>query len=328
MDTRPVAIVRGGELFRREPYTEGSVGPVRRAVVVSVVVQLGACTTMGDVLDEIEADGGGSGESSGGESSDGASSSGGAGAQSCGDGEVDWWCPSPGLTWQTQRAGPLDYAEVADIYALPLFMTDAATVDTLHGDDRAVICWFSAGISTWADPDRELVGPALGTIIGEGPEHWLDTEAAVVREAMLARLDAAVALGCDAVEPGDLDGWQIDSGWPLTRDTTIGYLEWLVENAHARGLAIALQDGPEIAADVEDEVDFAMDYGCLAAGTCDQLAGFTARGKTILHAELIAPELVTMVETYAIDVCAQSESLALVTIFKKPDLNAWRYPCD
>ncbi len=274
---------------------------------------------MGDVLDAIEADGGGTGDGSSTEAAD---------AQSCGAGDVDWWCPPATMTWQAQRVGALDYTELADVYALPLFTTDAATVDALHGDDRSVICWFSAGISTWADPDRELVGPALGTIIGQGPEHWLDTEATVVREAMLARLDSAVALGCDAIEPGDLDGWQIDSGWPLTRETTIGYLDWLVDNAHARGLAIALQDGTEIADDVVDRVDFAMDYGCLAAGTCDRLAGFTARGKTVLHAELIDPELVTDIELYAPDVCAQSDALALVTIFKKPDLNTWRYSCD
>jgi hypothetical protein len=71
-----------------------------------------------------------------------------------------------------------------------------------------------------------------------------------------------------------------------------------------------------------------MDYGCLAAGTCEQLGGFTAAGKLVLHAELIPGDMVADVELFAVEVCADSDALALVTIFKKPELNAWRHPCD
>jgi hypothetical protein len=292
------------------------------------------CTTTGDVLEAIDT-GDGEGSETGGVGSEmgassGADDSSGAELDACGA-DGGWWCPepAPGLTWQVQRLVPIDATVEAEIFGVPMFATDAATVASLQGEGRRVICWFSAGISTWNDPDRGIVLPATGPDIVPGqPERWMDLGSPIVRDAMLVRLDQAVALGCDAVEPGDIDGYLVDSGLPLTRDGTVEFAAWLAEGAHARGLAIALNDGNELASELASSVDFAMDYGCLAAGTCEQLGVLTAAGKLVLHAELIPADMVMDVEMFAVDVCADSDALALVTIFKKPDLNAWRHPCD
>lgn len=275
----------------------------------------------------------GTGTSAGGTetgTSSGVDDSSGAPTDACGA-DGGWWCPEPaaGLTWQVQRLVPIDAAEDGEIFGVPMFATDVATIAALKGEGRRVVCWFSAGISTWNDPDRNMVLPATGPDIVAGqPERWMDLGSTIVRDAMLARLDQAVALGCDAVEPGDIDGYLVDSGLPLTREGTLEFVAWLAEGAHARGLAIALNDGNELAGELEPSVDLAMDYGCLAAGTCGQLGVFTTADKLVLHAEIVPVEMIAEVEMLAVEVCSDSDALALVTIFKKPDLNAWRHPCD
>jgi hypothetical protein len=300
---------------------------------VALGLGVAGCTTTGNVLDAIGTsdDGAETGEPTGADAGSSGSGSGSTGAalDACGNAPAAWWCPEAGLTWQVQRIGPLDATVDAAVYGVPMFETDAATIAALRDQDRRVICWFSAGISTWSDPDRDTIYPATGPDIVPGqPERWIDLGSAIVRDAMLGRLDQAVALGCDAVEPGDIDGYLADSGVPLTREGTVEFVAWLAEEAHARGLAIALHDGNELAADLEPAVDLAMDYGCLAAGTCEQLAVFGAAGKLVLHAELVPADMVAEIEPLAAELCVDSEALALVTIFKKPDLNAWRHPCD
>lgn len=305
-------------------------GQVRPLAVAALLGLLGgACTTTGDVLDAKDGTGATGDASLGSDSSSGAEDSSSSGEElgPCGD-NGGAWCPAPGTTWQVQRTGPLDTTEVAEIYDVELFTTDLAGVAGLHNAERRVVCWFSAGISTWDDPDRMTVLPATGAeVVPMEPMRWMDHGSTIVREAMLARLDQAAALGCDAVEPGDLDGYLVDSGFALTREGTIEYVELLATEAHARGLAIALSDGNELAADLEPSLDFAIDFGCLANGTCDALAPFVDAGKLVLHAELIAAESVYDVEARAAEVCPASEALSMVSIFKKPDLNFWRYPC-
>jgi Glycoside-hydrolase family GH114 len=312
------------------------VGPNYRAWSIAVGLGVVGCTTTGDVLDAIDTgDTGDTGDTSPETGASGeltgvdGSSSDGSGLDACGGSAGAWWCPEPGLTWQVQRIGPIDATVDAAVYGVPMFATDVATIAALHGEDRRVVCWFSAGISTWSDPDRNTVLPATGPDIVPGqPERWIDLGSSIVRDAMLVRLDQAVALGCDAVEPGDIDGYLADSGLPLTREGTVEFVAWLADGAHARGLAIALHDGNELAADLEPAVDLAMDYGCMAAGTCAQLGVFGSAGKLVLHAEIVPAEMVAEIEPLAAELCPQSDMLALVTIFKKPDLNAWRHPCD
>lgn len=297
--------------------------------VAYLAVPAAACTTTGDVLEAADGDGTGAGTMGGSGTEAGASTDGtGAVGNACGDPDDAWWCPEPGLTWQVQRQTPIDLMVIADVYSVPLFTIDVATIATLRGADHRVICWFSAGISAWGEPDRDIVFPATGPDIVPGQsERWMDLASPIIRDAMAVRLDQAAALGCDAVEPGDIDGYLADSGLPLTREGTVEFMAWLATEAHARGLAIALNDGNELAAELEPSVDLAIDYGCLVASTCGQLGVFTDAGKLVLHAELIAADAVFEVEQMAVEVCADSTALSLVTIFKKTDLNAWIHPC-
>ena len=292
------------------------------------------CTTTGDVLDAIGTDTGDPGAAtsagaSGSGSSAGDDSSTGTPGDPCGS-DGAWWCPEPGMSWQVPRYVPIDDTVAAAVISVPLFTTDLAAMAALHAQDRRVLCWFSAGISTWGEPDRDVVNPAATgpEIVPGQPERWMDLDSPIVRDAMIVRLDQARALGCDGVEPSDIDGYLADSGLALTRAGTVDFVTWLADEAHAHGLAIALHDGNELVGELGDAVDLALDYGCLASGTCASLAPISDAGKLVLHAEIVAPEKVGDIATLAIEVCSTSAMLSLVTVFKKPDLGGWAYPCD
>lgn len=73
-----------------------------------------------------------------------------------------------------------------------------------------VICYFSAGSyevdrTDWpADFDRDLYGKEL---IGWPGEYWLNINSTVVQDVMFNRIRLAAKMGCDAVDPDNVDGY-------------------------------------------------------------------------------------------------------------------------
>jgi len=73
-----------------------------------------------------------------------------------------------------------------------------------------VICYFSAGSyevdrTDWpANFDRDLYGKEL---VGWPGEYWLDINNTAVQDVMFNRIRLAAQLGCDAVDPDNVDGY-------------------------------------------------------------------------------------------------------------------------
>jgi hypothetical protein len=59
---------------------------------------------------------------------------------------------------------------------------------------------------------------------------------------LFARLDLAVAKGCDGVEPDNVDGYANNTNFPLTVQDQLQFNIWLANEAHARGLSIGLKN--------------------------------------------------------------------------------------
>ena len=156
--------------------------------------------------------------------------------------------PSPGTSWQWQLSGAIDLSVDAAVYDVDLFATDAATVDLLHARGRRVICYLSAG--PWEDwrPDRDAFSPeVIGKDYARWPgEKWLDIRRLdLVGPPLTARLDVCRAKGFDAVEPDNVDGFEADSGFPLSADDQLRFNRWFAQQAPAHGLAVALKNDAE-----------------------------------------------------------------------------------
>ena len=66
-----------------------------------------------------------------------------------------------------------------------------------------------------------------------------------------SRLDIAAARGCDGVEPDNVDGYDNDSGFELTRADQIDFNRFLATEAHQRGLSVGLKNALDLVEELE-----------------------------------------------------------------------------
>lgn len=236
------------------------------------------------------------------------------------------WAPVPGESWQWQLTGAVETFPDVAMVDLDLFRVDRATVDALHADDRVLICYFSAGTVEDFRPDvSDLPEAAIGREMAEWPdERWLDVMHPAVRSLATERMDRAAALGCDGVEPDNVDGFANRSGLPLNATEQLSFNRFLADEAHARGLSVGLKNDLDQVAALEPWFDWALNEECAAYEECGVLRAFTEdAGKAAFHVEYVdrwadAPAL-------AAAVCGRGPGLS--TLIKTWDVGPEYLPC-
>lgn len=240
-----------------------------------------------------------------------------------------WYRPATSITWQWQLQESLNTSYDVDLYEVDLFDTPIATIQSLKDAGRAVLCYFSAG--SWEDfrDDADSFPAAvLGNVYSGFPdERWLDIRSPTVLTLMNTRLDLARQKGCDGVEADNVDGFGNASGFPLTAADQLAFNRRLFNGAHQRGLAVALKNDGDQAAELIDYVDLSVNERCHELGECGQLEEFIAAGKTVLNAEYL-PDYVS--DTGARDaMCGQARGRGFHTLVLPEDLDdSFRFSCD
>lgn len=200
---------------------------------------------------------------------------------------VDWWQPTPGTSWQIQLQGKIKTNFDVEMYDIDLFDASQSTINKLHNDGRVVICYFSAG--SWENwrPDAAAFPAAVkGRNNGWPGEKWLDIRRLdVLRPIMEARMDLAVAKGCDGVDPDNVDGYANNTGFPLSYNNQLGYNRWLADAAHARGLSIGLKNDLDQIEDLVDYFDWALNEQCFQYKECELLLPFVEADKAVFGIE-------------------------------------------
>ena len=215
-----------------------------------------------------------------------------AGAQD--DAEYD--APAPGVPWQLVLNGDAPSDPGAAVYDLDASVS-TKRLDALRADNSSVylVCYLSVG--TWEDwrndadafPD-EVLGEALPDWEGE---RYVDVTATdVLHPIWQARLDACAASGFDAVDPDNIDIYANVSGFSITADEVTELMVWLANEAHARGMAIGQKNAPELVADLEPLLDFAVVEQCLEQAGCAAYAPYAAAGKPVFAVEYPADAVV------------------------------------
>src|SRR5690606_28687721 len=101
-------------------------------------------------------------------------------------------------------------------------------------------------------------------------ERWLDIRRIDLLEPILGpRFDYARQIGCDAIEPDNLDGY-VDigdgnpdrTGFALTAEDQLRFNRWIADEVHKRGMAVALKNDPDQAAELEPYFDFVVSEQC------------------------------------------------------------------
>ena len=181
-----------------------------------------------------------------------------------------WYRPPVTTTWQWQLQGdPNTEYEVA-LYELDLFETPASVISALKASGRRLLCYFSAG--SWEDfrPDTgQFPTSALGSVYsGFEDERWLDVRSPEVMTLMKARLDLAVERGCDGVEADNIDGFENSTGFSLTAVDQLAFNRALYNEAHGRGLAVAMKNDVGQVADLLAYVDLHVSERCHELNEC------------------------------------------------------------
>ncbi len=233
------------------------------------------------------------------------------------------WIPKPGAAWQWQLSGKIDTSVDADIFDVDLFDTPQETIDLLHAKGRKVVCYFSAGTYENWRPDKskfpdDVIGRRLDDWEGES---WLDIrQIDRLRPIMAARMDLAKEKHCDGVEPDNVDGYDNKTGFPLKAEDQIHFNRMLAEEAHKRGLSIALKNALGLIEVLEGHFDWALNEQCFQYDECEMLQPFLDAGKAVLGVSYVS-------KGKAGKICREANQMGFSWLIKRWDLDAWRMDC-
>ena len=129
------------------------------------------------------------------------------------------WQPAPSTPWQIVLGGKIDPSSLyiatvpvvdGDLFANTDNGADPKTVfGALHARGKKIVCYFSAGTYEPYRPDSAQYDKRdLGAALPEWPdERWVDIRSERVRAIIMARIELAAKMGCDAIDPDNMDGY-------------------------------------------------------------------------------------------------------------------------
>lgn len=224
-------------------------------------------------------------------------------------------------SWQIQYSGDLDLSAEADVYNLDLFDTNIEVIDQLHQRGIFVMCYFSAGsYEDWRTDANQFPQDVLGMdMLGWPGEKWLDIrQIQTLKTVMDSRLDLALQKNCDGVDPDNVNGFQNDTGFPLTSADQLAFNIYLADAAHARGLKIGLKNDLDQIPDLLPYFDWALNEECFSFNECQKLTPFVQAGK---------PVFVIEYELSIEEFCMQANEMNFNALQKNWELDAMRIPC-
>ncbi|HZT95225.1 MAG TPA: endo alpha-1,4 polygalactosaminidase [Chloroflexota bacterium] len=231
------------------------------------------------------------------------------------------WKPPLRLEWQWQLSGKLDTSIHASVYDVDMFGTSKTQVRALHRLGRRVICYIDAG--TWENwrPDaprfpKSVIGRPVQ---GWQGEWWLDVRRIrTLRPLISARVTACRQKGFDGVEFDNVDGYQNQTGFPLTGREQLRYDIFLANLAHDAGLSVALKNDTGQVAKLLPYFDYALDEQCFQYQECGALRPFVKAGKPVFEVEYSLRRS---------QFCQRANALNFNSMRKHLSLGPWRRPC-
>lgn len=231
------------------------------------------------------------------------------------------WVPEPETSWQWQLTGDIKTSYDADVYDIDLEDAPQHIIDDLHANGKKVICYFNGGTYEpyRSDSDQFLKASLGKKVDGWDDEKWLDVaNYSKFAGIMEGRLNLAMQKKCDGVEPDNIDGFQNDSGFPITYEDQLKYNIWMAEQAHKRGLSVGLKNDLDQVDELVDYFDFAVNEECFEYNECEKLSPFIEGGKAVFHAEY---------QLSLDEFCKEASLLQFSSLKMEHELNGKRLSC-
>ncbi|KAI9701377.1 MAG: hypothetical protein M1820_006468 [Bogoriella megaspora] len=251
------------------------------------------------------------------------------------------WQPAVNSSWQIILSNAISLPTSAksvtpnvEIFDIDLFTNTNATIKTLHGLGKKVICYFSAGSYEPGRPDSSQFNKTdLGKELDGWPgEYWLNLSSSRVRDIMAARIQLAADKGCDAIDPDNVDGYNNDNGLSLATDDSISFINFLSTQAANHNLSTGLKNAGDIIPSVLQYVHFSVNEQCVEYSECSDFAPFIQAGKPVFHIEYPdgAPGKLSSatVKKYCASTGSGDGSKGFSTVLKDMDLDGWVEYCN
>ncbi len=206
----------------------------------------------------------------------------------------DWpTVPNGPLHWQLQ--GDIDIGSNIRVTDSDLFETAAEQVREWREAGIFPICYINVGaVEEWNEDYAQFPKDVIGNPYwGWEGENWLDiSRFEQFAHIMEARFDLCREKGFLGIEPDNIDAYETDgsnkkTGFDLTRSDQLRYIGWLIEQAHARGLAIGQKNAAELVPELVNRMDFALLESSFRFGFMDAFLPYAKMKKPVFAVEYI-----------------------------------------
>lgn len=200
-------------------------------------------------------------------------------------------------------------------------------VDAFHARGIKVIAYVSVGTFELYRPDLNLLPPEIvGNIYPAWPdEQFLDIrQIEKMKPFITSRFDMIKSKGFDGIEPDNIDTYGEVTGFDLQLDEVKKFCEWIIEEAHTRGLCIGQKNTEELVPLLYSKFDWALTEDVFHQNIQDDYSVYITDGKPVFSAEYTDEMDVTHFNTF---VCNKASQLKYFAFLKHRDLTQWTYEC-
>ncbi|WP_194850625.1 endo alpha-1,4 polygalactosaminidase [Nonlabens antarcticus] len=237
--------------------------------------------------------------------------------------------PRPGATFEWRLDDlPDDFQTGVDIIDIDAFAATPQLVANLQAQGTKVIAYLSVGSF---ENFREDAGSFPSSVKGnkyEGfpDEKWIDVRKIdIVGPIMEARLDMIKAKGFDGIEPDNINGYQNNSGFDLTKKDAITFSRWLIREAHERGLSIGQKNAEELIPTLVNEFDWFLAEDAFVDEFYTQLTPYIDANKAVFLVEYTDRMRRT---DFNNQVCPEARRLQYSSVLKDRDLTNTTFYCN
>ena len=147
----------------------------------------------------------------------------------------------------------------------------ASVIRALKAAGKRVICYVNVGgWEVYRSDASSFPSSVLGKEMDGWPdERWLDIrQLDILLPIMRVRFETAASKGCEGVDPDNMEGYVVDSGFPLTKAHQVAYNRAIMEAIHAAGgagdvrMLAGQKNAAELTPQLVDVADFAVVEEC------------------------------------------------------------------
>lgn len=228
------------------------------------------------------------------------------------------------IAWQIQFNGAIDTNVNARVFDLDGETAEKSVVQTLRKKKAIVLCYVDVGsFEDWRSDAGVFPMDVIEKAYEGWPgERWLDIrQIGRIGPILQKRFDVCKEKGFDGIDPDNMNGYQTNTGFPLTYADQIIFNTWIANEAHARGLMVGLKNDEDQIADLLPFFDFAITEECANEGWCSAMTPFLSAKKPVFDIEYTD----TRVTPHMF--CREAKKYGITMIQKNRNLDAFRVAC-